>query len=98
MRAALKNLIDNHLAVGKVKGPSKEVLDAIIETSNGDIRGAIMALQFSSTLTSGKVKKGATTYVKRQPLILETKYSQIASNHKERTSPCLVSSSRQSFV
>lgn len=33
--------------------PSKEVLDIIVESSNGDIRSAVMALQFASVIEMG---------------------------------------------
>ncbi|KAJ7650689.1 Rad17 cell cycle checkpoint protein-domain-containing protein [Roridomyces roridus] len=59
MKKALQALISTHF--GAKPAPSKEMLDIIIETSNGDIRSAIMALQFSSVVelpaTSGKRKK-----------------------------------------
>ncbi|KAH9914163.1 Rad17-domain-containing protein [Epithele typhae] len=47
MRTALKSLLDRQRAVGV--RPSKDVLDLIVESSNGDIRSAIMALQFACT-------------------------------------------------
>lgn len=40
--------------------PSREVLDAIVETANGDIRSAIMALQFACVVQmdcKGRKKK-----------------------------------------
>ncbi|KAJ6551690.1 Rad17 cell cycle checkpoint protein-domain-containing protein [Mycena capillaripes] len=51
MKKALQALVSTHFS-SKSSGsaPSKEMLDIIIETSNGDIRSAIMALQFSSVL------------------------------------------------
>jgi cell cycle checkpoint protein len=39
--------------------PSKEVLDVIVESANGDIRSAIMALQFACIVElPGSKKKG----------------------------------------
>ncbi|KAI0368564.1 Rad17-domain-containing protein [Pilatotrama ljubarskyi] len=51
MRTALKTLLDRHFSSSSSSGarPSKDVLDVIIESSNGDIRSAVMALQFACT-------------------------------------------------
>ena len=44
--------------------PSKEVLDMIVESSNGDIRSAIMALQFACIVEiPGQKSKGPNTFV-----------------------------------
>lgn len=52
MKRALQNLVNKHFA-GDRNGlrPSKNVLDMIVESSNGDIRSAIMALQFACVPT-----------------------------------------------
>ncbi|KAJ7078487.1 Rad17 cell cycle checkpoint protein-domain-containing protein [Mycena epipterygia] len=47
MKKALQALVSTHFSKSAGSVPSKETLDIIIETSNGDIRSAIMALQFS---------------------------------------------------
>ncbi|KAJ7064870.1 Rad17 cell cycle checkpoint protein-domain-containing protein [Mycena amicta] len=65
MKKALQSLISTHFSSSATKGsnaPSKEMLDIIVETSNGDIRSAIMALQFSCIveLPSAKRKKGSS--------------------------------------
>ncbi|KAF7318936.1 hypothetical protein HMN09_00229400 [Mycena chlorophos] len=63
MKKALNSLVSAHFASqGSGTAPSKEMLDIIIETSNGDIRSAIMALQFSCIIEppSGKRKKGSS--------------------------------------
>ena len=51
MRTALRNVLDRHFSSVTAAGtrPTKEVLDLIVESSNGDIRSAIMALQFACT-------------------------------------------------
>ncbi|KAH9896590.1 Rad17 cell cycle checkpoint protein-domain-containing protein [Cubamyces lactineus] len=64
MRSALKSLLDRHFAVSNSgTRPTKDVLDVIVESSNGDIRSAIMALQFACTAdntnTSRKSIKGS---------------------------------------
>ncbi|KAG6336985.1 hypothetical protein ID866_2086 [Astraeus odoratus] len=65
MTKALHRLLAKHFASQRTskkteKQPPKEVLDMIVETSNGDVRSALMALQFACavplSLTSGKVK------------------------------------------
>lgn len=52
MKRALQNLLSSHLRLKGLKPPSKELLDLIVETSNGDIRSAVMALQFACTSSS----------------------------------------------
>ena len=49
MRSALKDLLDRHFSKRAAVGarPTKDVLELIVESSNGDIRSAIMALQFA---------------------------------------------------
>ena len=63
MRTALKSVLDQHFSSVSAAGnrPTKDVLDLIVESSNGDIRSAIMALQFACTADqAGKIgKKGA---------------------------------------
>ncbi|PIL27277.1 hypothetical protein GSI_10424 [Ganoderma sinense ZZ0214-1] len=51
MRSALKTMLDRHFASFSAMGtrPTKDVLDLIVESSNGDIRSAINALQFACT-------------------------------------------------
>ncbi|KAJ7713743.1 Rad17 cell cycle checkpoint protein-domain-containing protein [Mycena metata] len=56
MKKALQALVSTHFASApKASGsaPTKEMLDIVVETSNGDIRSAIMALQFSCLPTLG---------------------------------------------
>ncbi|KAJ7694789.1 Rad17 cell cycle checkpoint protein-domain-containing protein [Mycena rosella] len=71
MKKALQSLVTGHFA-SKSRGPapSKETLDIVVETSNGDIRSAIMALQFSCTveMPGGKGRKKAGSSAK---LVLE---------------------------
>ncbi|KAJ7720282.1 Rad17 cell cycle checkpoint protein-domain-containing protein [Mycena maculata] len=62
MKKALQALVSAHFTSSNSSGsaPSKETLDIIVETSNGDIRSAIMALQFSCVLEmlpGGKARK-----------------------------------------
>lgn len=56
MKRALQTLLNKHTSSGPhdIRQMSKESLDIIIETSNGDIRSAVMALQFACTTTSAK--------------------------------------------
>ncbi|KAF8218236.1 Rad17 cell cycle checkpoint protein-domain-containing protein [Mycena galopus ATCC 62051] len=60
MRKALQALVSTHFSSSSLSAskPSKEMLDIIIDTSNGDIRSAIMALQFSSTMVEVPAGKG----------------------------------------
>ena len=59
MRKALQHLVSS--CFGTVRSsaiPSKDVLDVVIESSNGDIRSAIMSLQFAC------VSDGSTSKIK----------------------------------
>jgi cell cycle checkpoint protein len=60
MRPALTNMLDK-LFASPTSGtrPSKGILDYIIESSNGDIRSAIMTLQFACVvkMPTGQGKK-----------------------------------------
>ncbi|EGO29654.1 hypothetical protein SERLADRAFT_445435 [Serpula lacrymans var. lacrymans S7.9] len=62
MKKAIQSLITIHFSSSSghsVQSLPREVLDIIVESSNGDIRSAIMALQFACTSASkaGKGKK-----------------------------------------
>ncbi|KAG5734157.1 Cell cycle checkpoint protein RAD17 [Termitomyces sp. T112] len=55
---ALKALVDTHFSESSRSPPTREVLDAIVESANGDIRSAIMTLQFASIVEmTGKTRK-----------------------------------------
>ncbi|CCM03469.1 uncharacterized protein FIBRA_05602 [Fibroporia radiculosa] len=54
LRKALQNLLNAHYSSASGSPPSKDVLDAITESSNGDIRSAVMTLQFACTADTGK--------------------------------------------
>ncbi|KAI0674065.1 Rad17-domain-containing protein [Trametes maxima] len=70
MRSALKALLDQHFATPSSTGarPTKDVLDVIVESSNGDIRSAVMALQFACTAdrSTQKPTKGSKRASKMQ--------------------------------
>lgn len=64
MKKGLQYTVDRHFGPTSKLKPSRETLDMVAESCEGDIRGALMALQFSSTLPSNSVagkrsKKGA---------------------------------------
>ncbi|KAI0353325.1 hypothetical protein OH77DRAFT_1483691 [Trametes cingulata] len=66
MRTALKTLLDRHFSSSSHSSgsrPTKDVLDVIVESSNGDIRSAVMALQFACTADNSNpsraVEKGS---------------------------------------
>jgi cell cycle checkpoint protein len=56
MKRALQRLLSTRALSShrKIKGkqPGKDMLDLVVETSNGDIRSAIMALQYICTTSS----------------------------------------------
>ncbi|KIY72588.1 Rad17-domain-containing protein [Cylindrobasidium torrendii FP15055 ss-10] len=57
MKKALQALLTKRFGSSKTQQPTKEVLDIIIDSSNGDIRSAINALQFSCIVPKGAKKK-----------------------------------------
>lgn len=68
MKKALTALVGRHFSssVGSRLGmPTKEMIDTVIESANGDIRSAVMALQFSSIAIkkSGKKKRASDSTV-----------------------------------
>ncbi|KAF4571431.1 Cell cycle checkpoint protein rad17 [Pleurotus pulmonarius] len=60
MRKALHAMLSTHFAGSPAAPPSKEALDLIVESVNGDIRSAIMALQFACVVEAPVSKKGRT--------------------------------------
>ncbi len=58
MRKALHAMLNTHFAGSPAAPPSKEALDLIVESVNGDIRSAIMALQFACVVEAPVSKKG----------------------------------------
>ncbi|KAF9043051.1 Rad17 cell cycle checkpoint protein-domain-containing protein [Panaeolus papilionaceus] len=66
MRKALQTMLNNHFSSTfstNITAPSKGILDIIIESSNGDIRSAINALQFAciANKSGKKMKKEKTS-------------------------------------
>ena len=64
MKKGLQYAIDRHFRQSSKAKPSREILDQVTEYCEGDIRGALMALQFmcstpSTALSGKKAKKGA---------------------------------------
>ena len=60
LRKALQSLLTKHFSshpAGTALSPSKEALDIIVESANGDIRSAIMALQFACVIELSESKK-----------------------------------------
>lgn len=65
MRKALSNIIASHLSLTTSKSKSKtgnavprEILDALVEASAGDIRSAIMGVQFACLVGQGPGEAG----------------------------------------
>ena len=60
MTKALQALVKTHYASlhRQTPPPSKDTLNVIVQSSNGDIRSAIMALQFACVVEMGSKKKG----------------------------------------
>lgn len=60
MRKAIQTMLQSHASTSNDDFiiPSKQVLDLVIESSNGDIRSAIMGLQFACLVQGPKKKRG----------------------------------------
>lgn len=54
MTKALQAMLTNHFASTSGKPPAKDVVEMIVESSNGDIRSAVMALEFACVVTLTK--------------------------------------------
>ncbi|KZT63178.1 P-loop containing nucleoside triphosphate hydrolase protein [Daedalea quercina L-15889] len=52
LRPALQSILNKHFAGSKDTLPSKDVLSMVVDSAHGDIRSAIMALQFACTVVS----------------------------------------------
>jgi len=65
LRRALQALVASRFSSRPtIPSPSKESLDIIVESANGDIRSAVMALQFACVIelpTDGKGKQRSAT-------------------------------------
>lgn len=66
MKKGLQYTIDRHFGPTSNMRPPREIIDAVVESCEGDIRGALMALQFSLALPPAgsfgkRTKKGANT-------------------------------------
>ena len=60
LRKAVQALLDTHVTSSSSRSaivPSKEVIDIVVESANGDIRSAIMALQFACIVHKPTQKK-----------------------------------------
>lgn len=55
LRPALQAMLSKRFPAGG--GPNKDVLSLVVDSANGDIRSAVMALQFASPTTAAKGKK-----------------------------------------
>jgi cell cycle checkpoint protein len=58
MIKALQAIVNQHFQDNPSLRPTKKTLDTIITCSRGDIRGAVMELQFSSLVDKKPTKKG----------------------------------------
>ncbi|KAG2117372.1 Rad17 cell cycle checkpoint protein-domain-containing protein [Suillus discolor] len=54
MNKALQAMLTKHFASTSGKPPAKDVVEMIVESSNGDIRSAVMALEFACVVTLTK--------------------------------------------
>ncbi|TFK47071.1 Rad17-domain-containing protein [Heliocybe sulcata] len=68
MKKALHSLVAKHSRTSSHPQPSKELVELVVDSANGDIRSAIMALQFACVRTEGKPKKKGRQHAS-QPLI-----------------------------
>jgi cell cycle checkpoint protein len=61
MRKAIQGMVDRHFDTSVKLKPSKSLIDSIVESSGGDIRSALMALQFVTIAPSSSKKGGSTS-------------------------------------
>jgi cell cycle checkpoint protein len=60
MKKAIQGMVDRHFDSNVKMKPSKSLIESIVESSEGDIRSALMALQFT-TFAPSRGKKGGST-------------------------------------
>ncbi|KAF8625498.1 hypothetical protein AX15_005346 [Amanita polypyramis BW_CC] len=72
LRKALQALLNTHFASNKSAQPSKEIIDIVVESANGDIRSAIMALQFACGTRPQNGKSRKKKDAKLSTLMLES--------------------------
>lgn len=58
MKKGLQALLDTHFQGSTLTRPSKDILEMVVGSSNGDIRSAVMALQFACVVEIPADKKG----------------------------------------
>ena len=98
---ALQALLKTHFSKSSQTLPSREVLDVIVESSNGDIRSAVMALEFAcvvetddGTRKKKSGSKGPTVLIesvtrREQSLVLFHLMGKVLYN-KRTSTPCEV--------
>lgn len=100
---ALQALIRMHYTGSIQRPPSKEVLDIIVESSNGDIRSAVMALQFASVIEMGnkgrKRKNGSVVVLesvtrREQSLVLFHLMGKVLYNKRKGDPPSASASAK----
>ncbi|RDB30728.1 Cell cycle checkpoint protein RAD17 [Hypsizygus marmoreus] len=100
---ALQALLNKHFSTSSHTPPSREVLDAVVESANGDIRSAIMALQFACVVelgTKSRKKKGTATAVlesvtrREQSLVLFHLMGKVLYNKRKGDPPSASASAK----
>jgi cell cycle checkpoint protein len=75
MKKGLNAILDAHFCGSTAGRPPKDIVELIVESSNGDIRSAIMALQFACVVDMSIDKKGkkkTTTSNRSARVVLES--------------------------
>lgn len=87
MNKALQHLVTSHFSASAPSStsPSKEIIDIIVESSNGDIRSAIMALQFACVSDISESKSKGRGKTKKASSKLESRALMEAVTRREQS-------------
>ncbi|TCD62712.1 Cell cycle checkpoint protein rad17 [Steccherinum ochraceum] len=88
MKKALQNIVSMHYPSSssqRSSQPSKEIIDTVVESSNGDIRSAIMALQFACVAGSSLTKPKGRGKAKKSNAIPESRALLEAVSRREQS-------------
>lgn len=80
MKKALKGVLTQHFGPSSKSSPSNQVLDTIVDSSNGDVRSAVMTLQFACIMEPTSKTKGKKK-AKELPIEAVTKREQSLALH-----------------
>jgi cell cycle checkpoint protein len=102
MRNALRWVVDLRFQDNAKEKPSKELIEKVVETSGGDIRSALMTLQFTCSIpqrgTNKKAKKDTMAWVVWLYYTTDLIYAKASGRHQAGAKLGLISPSGQGAI